>query len=151
MGQPFHSPEQRPVYNVFYTRPVRAAVFIVPYLFLQHSLQLLKAFDIFAFGLLQTCENVFYGFVLHLLTLHLFIFVDREVVIVGDDVLHRYKKTLLLATASSLCLKILETGNHIGNVIIGNRRTLVVERETICLHIVEPHFVGAATVGFVKD
>ena len=41
----------------------------------------------------------------------------------------------------------LETVDYVGNVVVVDGRTLVVQRKTVCLHVVEPYTVGTATVG----
>ena len=41
--------------------------------------------------------------------------------------------------------------NHIRNIIVGYRCTLVIQRETICLHIIKPYLIRSATVGLAEN
>ena len=45
----------------------------------------------------------------------------------------------------------METGNHIGDVVVGYRGAFVVQREAIGFHVVEPHLVRATRIGFCEN
>ena len=82
--------------------------------------------------------------------LGLFVLVDREVVSIVYEFLLRYEKALLGALACCFLLQVAESLNDIGNIVIRNLGTLVVEAEAVGLHVIKPYFVGTASAGLCK-
>ena len=78
--------------------------------------------------------------------------VEREVVVVGDDVGLGHEETLIGAGSGFLLGEVFPALEDIGEVgLVGLRGALVVEREAIGLHVVEPDVVGAAGVGLGEE
>ena len=73
-----------------------------------------------------------------------FVFVDGEVVIVFRDFVFGDKEALVGALAVGFSGEVAEAGDDIGDIVGFDGAALVVEREAICLHIVEPDLIGTA-------
>ena len=58
---------------------------------------------------------------------------------------------MFLAGSVGFGFEVVVAGNDVGNIVFGNRVALVVERESIGLHVVEPNLVGASGIGLGED
>ena len=83
--------------------------------------------------------------------LHFLVLVDGEVVTLFANLLHGDKEGLLLAGALGLALKVVETGNEVGDVVLAYLVALLVEGVAVGLHVVEPDVVGASGIGLGED
>ena len=81
---------------------------------------------------------------LDLFDLELLVPIEREVVAVVDDLLLRHDEALRRARAVPLGIPRLPPCEKVREVVLLDRRALVVEREAVGAHVVEPHVVGAA-------
>ena len=91
------------------------------------------------------------GFIFDLDTFHFLVLVDAQVIVVVSDFLDGDKEGLFLACPCCLGFQVLETGYHIGDVILGALGALLVKCVAIGFHIVEPHLVGAARIGLGEN
>ena len=102
-------------------------------------------------GLLDAAQDDVGRLVLHLLPLDLLVLVDGEYITVLPDLVHRYQETLVLTGTGLFCLEVGKASNDIRDVILCYLGTLLVQGETVGLHIVKPHFVCAAGIGLGED
>ena len=89
------------------------------------------------------CRRVFDGRVLYFS-----VFVDGEVVVVRGYLFFRHEEAALGARACRLFVEAAEALYYVGDVVFVRGRAFVVERVTVCLHVVEPDVVGAARARF---
>lgn len=118
---------------------------------MQHLLKVRNRFLNIIFEGLNTSQHHFQFLVLHLHTLNFLVLVEGEVVVVIADFLYRNEEGLVLAGAAFLGIQILEAGDNVGNVVLGNGIAFVVQTESVGLHFVEPHLVGTAAVGLGEN
>lgn len=78
---------------------------------------------------------------------NLLVAVQRQVVALGDDVRLGHEERLRGARPLGLGVPVPPAGERVGQVIVGNGVALVVQREAVRLHVVEPDVVGASGVG----
>ena len=89
--------------------------------------------------------------ILDLSAFHFLVLVDGEVVVVLTDFLNRDQEALVVAATVLFFVKVLPAVDDVGDVILVDGVALIVEREAVGLHVVEPYFVSAAGVGLGKD
>ncbi len=93
----------------------------------------------------------FWSFVLYGFAHGLFICVERQVIVVSADFFYRNKERLIGALTLLFVRKIIPTGNDVGDVVVLDRLSFIVERESVGPHVVEPYFVGTSCSGLGKD
>lgn len=76
---------------------------------------------------------------------------NREIVTIIHDFLLGYKEALLCALTAFLRIKVMESGNYVGNVILVDGTSLIIKAKTISLHIVKPNFISSTMSGFGED
>ena len=81
----------------------------------------------------------------------LLIKIQAENVVVGNDVVLRDEEGFVVRCSSVFLIEVMEAINDVGDIIDLYFITLVVEREAVILHVVEPDFVGAAVICLVED
>ena len=86
-------------------------------------------------------------FVFDLDLLDLLVFVDGEVVVVGADFIDGDEEALVLAGTVLFGIQILPALYDVGDVVLSDRSSLVIQGETIGLHVIEPDLVRAASTG----
>ena len=88
--------------------------------------------------------------VLHRHILHLLVLVDGQIIAVGGDLRLGHQERLLGAGAVLFLRQIMEPLDNIGDVILLGFGALVIQREAVGLHVIEPDVVGAAMAGLGK-
>ena len=78
--------------------------------------------------------------------------IEREVVIVGDDLGLGYEETWIGAGAGFFFGEVFPALEDVGEVgLVGLRGALVVEGEAVLFHVVEPDMIGAAGIGLGEE
>ena len=132
-------------FDGFHTTPTKSDLFIKQFFELGHIL-----ID-FGLELADISEDFGRGRIFDGDVLSLFVFIDREVVVVGSDFVFGDEEGGVCSGAFGFCVGIPEAGDDIGDIVLVDRGALIIEREAVCLHIVEPHIVSTAVVGLGKD
>lgn len=132
--------------NGHYAPPYEAGV-----LWSQHPLQFRQSAGDVGLQSAQIGHDFGGGRIGHRDVVHLLVFVDGEVVALGDDFRFGHEEALLGAPAVGLPLGVVEAGDEVGDVVLRHRVALVVQREAVGLHVVEPDVIGAAGAGFDED
>ena len=90
--------------------------------------------------------------VLYALVFRLRVLVEAEVIVVVDDLLLGNQEALLGALAALLGFKVRPPRQDVRDVVVLLVDVApVVERETVALHVVQPHVIGSAGVGLRED
>ena len=117
----------------------------------QFFLQGIHACDYLSFKLVKLRQDVRRGRVLDGLVFGLLVFVDGQVVVVGGDLALLDQEGLGRAGAFRFGGKVFEPGHDVRDVVLGDRGALVVQGETVGLHVVKPDVVRAAVAGLGED
>ena len=72
--------------------------------------------------------------------------VDGQVIAIVD-LCHKGTRRIFVRWRPLFCLRIMEAGNDVGNVIVGREIALIVQREAVGGHIIEPHIVCTTMAG----
>lgn len=80
-----------------------------------------------------------------------FILVDGQIIVVARNLVFRYKEALFGALTGGFSLPVMKASDNIGNVVFRGWTALVVQREAVGLHIIEPNVIGATVAGLGEN
>ena len=88
------------------------------------------------------CGGILYRHILGFLVL-----VDGQVIVVVGDLLPGDKETLFGPLTVGFLVQVMEPGDDVGDIVVGDFGALVIQRKAVGFHIIEPDIFGAACAG----